>query len=106
MPGLWQKLFGPCECCEVLKETLTIERATNRDLLARILPNTNPNTSARPSEMIEPPKQSFIPWRVKRQMLEEQDREKAKLMKQFDKSEPPKFEPITTEELEKEIGIS
>lgn len=95
-----RRMLGPCECCEVLKESLAIERSLNKDLMKRLLPDTNPHTSARPDELIAEPKQPFIPWRVKRQMLEEQDRKKAQLMKEFENTRPP-----TTDELEKEIGI-
>lgn len=97
--GFWSRLFNiepePCATCDVLQEALALERARYNELLQRILPrHVSPNL-AEPS-LAEVKPAMPIPWKVKRQMLEEQDREKAKLMKQFQPS---------NEEIEKEMGI-
>lgn len=94
--------IGHCEACDVLKDALALERARYNDLLKRLLPDTNPHTSARsesPSQEL-PKLQMPMSWKLKREILEREDRERAKLMKQFTPPTSP-----TTEELEKEVGI-
>jgi len=90
---MWLRdLFGldkPCEACEVLKEALAIERQFNRIMFEKLIPSARsdgPDTFTN----IEP-KKPFIPWRIKREMLEKEDRNRARVK--------------SLEELEKEVGI-
>jgi len=95
------KWFGleelPCNTCEVLREQLANSERERRDLLNRLLEPSKlepPSTDKEEYKSITP---QFIPWRVKQQMLEAEDRKKAQLMKE-------KAQEI--EELEKELEIN
>lgn len=86
-----------CPSCETLKEQLDRANYENDKLLDRILVKPTIETIKEPSKIQIPTKS--IPWGVRRQMLEAEDREKAKLMR-----EAPK--PVSTEDLEKELDIA
>lgn len=87
-----------CPSCEILK--VQVEKLTydNEKLLNRILekPEIEPE---KPRVEITPPRN--IPWNVRRQILEKEDREKARLMR-----DAPKPDKISTEDLEKELDIA
>ena len=85
-----------CKSCEVLKEQLASVTHQNKQLMDRLLNPPVQIESSKPPIEITPPRN--IPWNVRRQMLEAEDREKAKLMR-----EAPK--PVLTEDLEKELDI-
>ena len=98
---LFRKWFGldpiSCETCEILRMQLAESNAERKDLLHRLLEK---DKSEPPPSVIEehtPIQPQFIPWRVKQQMLEAEDRQRAKLMRN-------KAEEI--QELEKELGIN
>lgn len=98
---LMYKWFGlsdaPCETCEILREQLHKSDAERRDLLQRLLEPAKaepPSVQSEEHVAITPP---FTPWRVKQQMLEQEDRVKAKLMRDRTKE---------IAELEKEVGIN
>lgn len=76
-------------------------REDNERLLDRILnpPKTEERTTAPGPTTELRPRQT--PWRVRQQMLEAEDRERAKLM-----AEARKNAPTSTEELEKEMKIA
>lgn len=96
-----RRMLGPCECCEALRESLTLERARNNELMLIVLPSRDPIPVIKESDVpIESQSTKFIPWKVRREMLEREDREKAKLMRQFKSSDS-----VSIEELEKEVGI-
>jgi hypothetical protein len=78
-----------CQSCENLKIQLDSITAENRRLLEFIMhpPEATENRPA-PEPIVQ---RKNIPWRVRQQMLEAEDREKARLMKE------------KTEELEKEV---
>ena len=94
----WFRLTPPsCLTCEVLRDQLDKSEGERRELLARLLEKDKPEPS---HAHVEEPKAitpQFIPWRVKQQMLEAEDRQRAKLMKDRTKE---------IEELEKEMGVS
>lgn len=95
------KWFGidptPCAACEILKESLSIERQLNKVLLQKLLEKGNSEPSlVQEKEAYEPIKPQFTPWRVRQQMLEAEDRKKAQLMR--DKQ-------VEIEKLEKELNV-
>ena len=98
---LLEKLFKlepeSCAVCEVLREQLAISERERRELLQRALAPT-PVVAPVKEETEEhiPIKPQFTPWRVRQQMLEQEDRVKARLMK--DKTEE-------IEKLEQELGV-
>ncbi len=111
MSGNWiHRLFNPhcpdckeeredsmvCESCETLKQQLEIANYEKKQLMDRIL--EKPALESKP-ELREVTVPRAVPWPVRRQMLEAEDREKARLMR-----EAPK--PVSTEDLEKELDIA
>jgi hypothetical protein len=97
---LMYKWFGleelPCNTCEVLREQLANSERERRELLNRLLEPSKSEPPPTAQEDYKPVTPQFIPWRVKQQMLEAEDRQKAALMKK-------KAEEIA--ELEKELEI-
>jgi hypothetical protein len=98
---LMYKWFGldpiPCATCEVLKETLSIERQFNQVLLQKLLDKGKPEPLQEVEEKPVPIQPQFIPWRVRQQMLEAEDRKKAELMR---------AKGAEIEKLEKELGVT
>jgi hypothetical protein len=70
-----------CDSCETLKYEVERLRADNDKLLARLLEKPEPviERTVAPEPMAVPPRATL--WAVRRQMLEAEDREKAKLLK-------------------------
>lgn len=83
-----------CSSCEVLKSQLEIANHEKEQLLDRLV---NPPIKHEPeidTSKIEPIKPRTIPWAIRKQMLEAEDKEKVRLEKQ------------RLRELEEEIGIN
>lgn len=95
------KWFGiepiPCATCEVLREQLANSERERRELLTKLLDKGNPEPLPSAQEEYKPVQPQFMPWRVKQQMLEAEDRKKAQLMRDKEKE---------IAELEKELGVS
>jgi hypothetical protein len=94
-----------CSKCEVLESQLLFERATNQQLIGTLTDLVNPKKDPQikfPSEY-KPIQTAGMPWRVKQQMMEREDRATAKLRE--DKERENEARKLTTEELEKELGI-
>ena len=98
---LLYKWFGlsdmPCETCEVLRSMLDESTRERKELLHRLLDKDKAEPLVVEKEEPKPLGPSFVPWRVRQQMLEAEDRKKAQLMKQ-------KADEIN--ELEKELGVN
>jgi|SRR6185295_4826251 len=90
-----------CSSCETLKLELEAERYNNRQLLDSVLKHLNPEPVVAP--VVE--EKQYVPravsWRVKKEMLEAEDRRAAQVMKQK-KSEIYESSK-STEQLEKEL---
>ena len=86
-----------CKSCETLKAQLEVVNYEKTQLLAKILKEPDLPKEEPPAPKISIPR--TLPWAVRRQMLEKEDREKARLMR-----EAPK--PVSTEDLEKELDIA
>lgn len=95
---LLYKWFGVepsvCLVCEVLREQLANCERERRELLQRALAPPSSIVEPVEKEEFKPITPAFTPWRVRQQMLEQEDRVKAKLMK--DKQ-------VEIEKLEKEL---
>lgn len=89
-----------CDSCETLKLQISRLERENERLLNRILekPIEEPKQEITDLKPILP---KMIPWRIRKQMLEEEDRVKAKLMRQSEEVNKQ-----STEELEKELKIA
>lgn len=99
---LFRKWFGldpiSCDTCEVLREQLASSERERRDLLTRLLEKdkAEPSTVDARSEPV-PIHPQFVPWRVRQQMLEAEDRKIAQIKKS-------KEQEIAN--LEKELGVT
>lgn len=86
-----------CNSCETLKMEIERLRFENERLLTRILKEPERvETDTKPISL-NPPKN--IPWAVRRQMLEAEDRKKAQLLKNAPKPSD------NIKDLENELGI-
>ena len=86
-----------CNSCEVLRTQLDVTIRERDRLLSKLLDDTPKTSSQQP---MEPTKPINIPWNVRRQMLEAEDREKARLIKNA-----PIPTLIPTEDLERELDL-
>lgn len=90
-----------CDSCETLRHQLEIANYEKKQLLERILEKPEPVKDPVRNEtpMLVP---RNVPWNVRRQMLEAEDRAKAKLMKDAPKPDN-ETEKKETEQFEKEL---
>lgn len=97
---LLEKWFGLepviCATCEVLRSQLDESNRERRELLTRLFDKDKSEPPVTSMEEFQPIKPQFVPWRVRQQMLEAEDRKTAQLMKS-------KMEEI--QQLEMEVGI-
>lgn len=117
MLNFFHKLFNPhcphcaeqkqedkvCSSCETLKEQLAVANAEKKQLLDYVLmpdPNTIHHSPEKDDDELQPIQPKVVPWRVRRQMLEDEDRKKALLEKE-QKAEQAK----AIAELEKNLGV-
>lgn len=95
------KVEKPCDSCETLRQQNEFLRQDNDRLLTRIL--TPAVVLERPEAIpdnVTPLRKGHIPWNVRRQSLEAEDRQKAKLQRDAPKAVASD---TSTEELEKEV---
>lgn len=98
----FRKLFklpeAHCESCDVLQKQLEIANYEKKQLLEHILDFTKPKAEEKTiTREIEPIRPKAIPFSVKRQMLEAEDRARAEILKKQQED---------IEHLEKELGIT
>jgi len=98
---LLRKWFGlpepSCNTCEALRHQLASSERERRELLQRVLTPPEPIIEPEPKEEYKPVTPQFIPWRLRKEMLEAEDRKKAQLMQEKNKE---------IAELEKELGVT
>lgn len=111
----WNWLIRPepstCRSCELLRDLLETERDEKKIVYRQLLEMSKPAVVTAPqvTEVELKDIKKSIPWAVRQQMLEVEDREKARLLRQ--KAEEIKKAyadkpPLTVEELEVELGIN
>lgn len=85
-----------CQSCSMLREQLMMERQNNQRLMDRIL---TPQPIIKEAEPLPPPISvpKVVPWHVKRQMLEQEDRVKAQKLRNAGKPDTA----VTEEEAKK-----
>jgi hypothetical protein len=89
-----------CQSCETLREQLSLERQTNSKLMDRLLEKPEKPVDTPPVMNTRPLLNRHTPWRVRQQLLETEDRERANKLK-----DAPR--PATdVNELEKELNIA
>lgn len=93
-----------CESCETLREQLARANEEKKQLLETILESVKPKVEVpvQTEVKLEQPRQ--MPWRVKREMLEAEDRQKAMLLKK--KENELSIDKTELKELEKEMDIA
>ena len=98
---LLEKWFGleptPCLVCEALRTSLDNSERERRELLQRVLAPSTPSEVSVEKEEFVPIKPNFVPWRVRQQMLEAEDRKKIQLTREKEKE---------IDDLEKELDIN
>lgn len=105
-----EELDAHCETCEVLKQELAFLRQERNILLDKLLNKDIVDQSADKEVDLENFKSlrpTHVPWAVRKQMLENEDRQQAKLMRDKKKEIPQvKTEGVqlTVKEMESVIG--
>lgn len=96
-----------CRTCDTLRSLLESERFEKKELLKQLLDLTKPIVEVtHESNIPQPLKPHFTPWRVKQAELEEADRVKARIMHDREKQVGPVVsEKKSVEELEKQLDI-
>jgi len=94
-----------CKGCEILREQLTITNFEKKQLLDRFVLVSAPTPS--PETIVpEPIAPKMVPWRVKRELLEAEDRAKAQaIRRQKEDVAKASASEISVAELEKELAI-
>lgn len=88
-----------CQSCETLRQQLEIANYEKQELLKRILKEPEPVVQGKNLEEVSRPK--TISWRLRQQMLEREDREAARAMKNAAQPDTK-----STEDLEKDLDIA
>lgn len=86
-----------CESCEILKHQLEVVYYEKKALLDRLLEKPIVETT-KESNVVTLPSRD-IPWNVRRQLLETEDRERAKLLRNAPNA-------VSTEQLEKDLDFA
>lgn len=94
-----------CESCETLKSQLATVNHEKSLLMARIMekPEIVPEREKAP-EMKFPITAQRMPWRVRQQMLEQNDREKARAIREAPKPDTAEITKKEQEEFENEVA--
>ena len=90
-------LVPACNTCDVLRDQLEESNRERRELLQKLLDRGVPEPAPSVvSEELKPITPQFIPWRVKQQMLEQEDKRALQLKKE---------KAAEISQLEKELGV-
>jgi hypothetical protein len=90
-----------CDSCEILKLELARIHSLNEKLIDSAL--EKPVIEERSVTIPDEIRPKAVPWNVKRQLLEETDREAARIQKEHNKN-LAKVVPLTEDDLDKEIA--
>ena len=106
----WFDLDISCQTCEVLKMQLATEQQFNKVLFDKLMENRLAESTPIQEHEYKPLKPNFVPWRVRQQMLEAEDKAAAKLIAERKKQQAESLALEKSEEsiekLEKEVGIA
>lgn len=99
-----------CKSCETLRSLLDAANFEKQQLLKQLLEITAPKVESTPIkfEAPEPIMPRVLPWKIRQQMLEAESRKAAQLTadKERELKAAAEASKQTTEELEKELGIT
>jgi|SRR5215471_2394903 len=91
-----------CQSCETLKQQLEIANYEKQQLLNRLLEKPAP-TVERTEAPVPVTRPTMLPWRVRQQMLEKEDRAKAKALREAAKPDNASSVDADAQLLEKEL---
>ena len=91
-----------CESCDTLRQQLEIANYEKQQLLNKLLTPPAPVIESKPLEVTVP---RTVPWNVRRQMLEREDREKARSLRNA-AAPDSEIDKKSTEELERELDLA
>lgn len=95
-----------CQSCETLKHQLEVMSYTQRELVKTITEISKPEVPvSNEVRDYEPIKPRTVPWQVKRQLLEEEDRVKARIISENEKLNKKLQEEASINKLESELGV-
>lgn len=97
-----------CQSCETLKSQLEIANYEKKLLLNRLLEKPEPIEERTIAPELVAARPRAIPWHIKKQMLETEDREKARAMREAPKPDSvtnTKVDKVDVEELERELDV-
>jgi hypothetical protein len=77
-----RKEFTICDSCETLKIALEQSNHEKRELLQLVISNNKPIQELPRDDKELKPIRSFVPWSIRKQMLENEDKKTAQLMKE------------------------
>lgn len=89
-----------CQSCETLRVQLEIANYEKKQLLDRILEKPEAPPITEPPAITRP---KMVPWNVRRQILEQEDREKARALRN---AATPDAAKVDVTELEKELNVA
>jgi hypothetical protein len=89
-----------CASCETLKQQLEVANYEKAQLLSKILKEPEPVKETQAPTITRPVR---LPWPARRQLLETEDREKARLLRNAPK---PDATATNVAELEKELDVA
>jgi hypothetical protein len=97
-----------CQSCETLKQQLEIANYEKKQLLDRLLFKPSPEAERTVAPEPTAVRPRSIPWHVRRQMLETEDREKARALKDAAKPDSANQtnQKVDVEELERELNVA
>lgn len=89
-----------CQSCEILKTQLDTANRERAQLLSKLLDKEPESERTTAPAMETMPLRKHIPWRVKQQMLEAEDRAKAKALRNAAQPDAP-----SVEDLERDLDV-
>ena len=92
-----------CASCETLRQQLEFSNYEKTQLLNKLLKEPEPEPKQPEAPQITRPRS--IPWNVRRQLLEQEDRVKAQRLRSVPKPDS-EVTPVSTEDLEKDLKIA
>lgn len=104
----WFGLSDPtCLTCEVLRDQLDESNRERKELLTLLMEKNKPEPPSPPVNVAElqPIRPQNIPWRVRQQLLEQEDRKTAQLLREKSKELNPVVKQNISA-LEEELGIN
>lgn len=92
-----------CQSCETLRQQLEFSNYEKTQLLNKLLKEPEPEKVTEAPQITRPRQ---VPWNVRRQLLEQEDRVKAQRLRNVPKPDAPEIVKEETAELERELNVA